>query len=684
MPVTALIRLLGTPNPSDAQSPRLSQKARVLLTRLLITPHPLRREAVLTMLWPTATEAHARGSLRVTLHMIRQALGPDALRADRRVLSLRQVPPTDLRAFLDAIREGDDLGAVHHYGGPLLADVALYDTTDGDLWLESERLRLARLFEAAVRRVLQRPTATALPAKIRLRMARQLRDSNPEPMEHWRLVLDLVARLGTPEELLREQTAFEVRLARGEITYPPTARTTLPRTRGNAVERGHFWQATSSTLPNSRSIARPDEALDALNADWTRVARGTTACVLITGQTGIGKSALLNRFQHHLSASAASVVAVRATHSARDLPFTLLREVVQQLARQPGALDLREARAQTLATLDDTVAVRFGIGNPTPAALDAPAFTQALVRAVRDLLRNVAADAPTTLLLDNLHCSDAVSRRVLRRATASLSDVPLLVLATARVPLGAAWRAWPRLHLLPLALADARVLVQRLADNVPDAVVDVILERAGGVPLRLLHSVRLAEELTGESPVEHEVVSAAMLDDALWHGGPVAARLRRFLDVAPETALPLALLALWDAPLETAALTRSDLASGSLDDVRAQLGLLRDLVRWQPGDRWSLTHSRVADALRRVASPHLLRTAARQLVHRFDAPDSTARDRHRVRFLAKGYAVHPSVCDAESFDLFPPPSEPVLLTHPETTTPPAARPVSAAPVDNEQ
>lgn len=641
MPAQFRLRLLGLPTATDDASSMMPKKARVLLARLLLAPHPLRRSAILPLLWPTATEAHARGSLRVTLHTIRQTLGPEALRTDRHQVALHQAPPTDLQAFLDAIRQGDDASAVRHYGGPLLADVALYDTMEGDLWLEAERRRLARLFEGAARRALQ-PTATAaLPATARLAVARRLRDSHPEQVPNWALLLDLVSRLGSLEQLLQEQTALEARLASGELSDVRAAQALLSSHRAPVGTSVRARAAASIAVVDSRSSASRGEALRALETDWTRVTLGTRSCLLVTGQAGIGKSVLLSALQHRLAGSAAAVTAVRAPRSARDLPFALLRDVVHRLTEQPGALQLHTASARALAALDGALAERFGIGNPPAPPQDTPESVGTLVRAVRDLLRQVAAEAPSALLLDDLHWADPFSRRILRRAAVAVADAPLLVIATARVPLGPAWLGWPRLHLLPLPTPEARVLAEHVAPSLSSGIIECLLERAGGVPLRLLHGARLAEELAEASHTFGGGVTTTLRDDVTWREGPVATRLRKLMEHAPDTVPLLAALALWDAPLQTVELASVALPTGSNtthDLVRARLGPLRDLVTQVSGDRWRLAHDSVTDAVLRIVSPHTLHGTARNLVRHFRILATARRDLQQVRRLAGGYA----------------------------------------------
>jgi DNA-binding SARP family transcriptional activator len=632
------IRLLGYPSANEPDAPRLPRKARILLARLILTPHPLRREAVLPMLWPSATQPRALGSLRVTLHALRRTLGPDSLRADRHRLAIGEAPPSDLGAFLEATRQGDDLRAVHEYAGPLLADVVLYDTLDGDLWLAAERRRLARLFEAAARRVLAEASPLQLPEMTRLAVAQRLRDSDPDQLLHWQPLLAVLARLGAPEHLAREQAALEARLEAGEIDDAAAARALLlPARRAGAAG----IRPSDHTPPVDQSFTNRRAVLDLMASARARANDGRVERVLLTGRSGIGKSALLGAVAHYPRPSAEAAIAIRAVRALRDLPFAFLKEVVAHLGRRNGAFGVRDDTARRLAGLDPSLAERFGIRRGLAPIDPATGGLTALTRAVSDLLREVSAEAPCTLLLDDVHWSDRWSRRVLRRAIDAAGAVPLLVVASSRLLPGTAWQPWTHLQLLPLTVDDACELVDTLSRGVPMPVRDAVVRGSGGIPLHLRHGVRLAEEAGAAATSDHGV-PAVLTDDATWTDGPLAVRLRRHLRARPALAPVLARLALWEAPLEEAVLDPRGVATGADGTVRERLTPLRDLVEPAANGAWYLSHDRVGDAIREQVPAPLMQEAAEHLV----ALHAGERDGWRPAALARQLAMRHGVTTA--------------------------------------
>jgi DNA-binding SARP family transcriptional activator len=218
------LQLLGMPSPTMAGlgHVRFGQKPLVLLARLLVEPRAVSREAMMAFLWPEASEARARGSLRQALHVVREITGPGCLTADRQSISLLNPLVTDLLEFLSAIRHGDWRQAALTYGGPLLDGVALKDATDAEQWLVLERRRLSRLFETAATALLEarEPGSDGM---TRLVIARRLRDVAPRSVRSWRFLLEALAEPHASDDLCFERAALGARIDTGQIDDPQAA-----------------------------------------------------------------------------------------------------------------------------------------------------------------------------------------------------------------------------------------------------------------------------------------------------------------------------------------------------------------------------------------------------------------------------------------------------------------------------
>ena len=125
----------------------LRRPKRLALLAYLATARPdatYRRDKLLAMFWPEIDDARARGSLRQSVHVLRQHLGSDVLTAlGDEELSLT---PTALRCdaveFERAIRSGRLSDAVAIYDGEFLPGFFLDDAAEFGEWIDSMRTRL--------------------------------------------------------------------------------------------------------------------------------------------------------------------------------------------------------------------------------------------------------------------------------------------------------------------------------------------------------------------------------------------------------------------------------------------------------------------------------------------------------------------------------------------------------------
>ena len=145
------LRTLGTVDLVDDAGMRidalLRRPKRLALLAYLATARldaSYRREKLLALFWPEIDDARARGSLRQSVHVLRQHLGADALAAlgDEELSLSRAMVCCDAIELERAIRDGRLSDAVAMYGGEYLPGFFLDGAAEFDEWLESVRTRL--------------------------------------------------------------------------------------------------------------------------------------------------------------------------------------------------------------------------------------------------------------------------------------------------------------------------------------------------------------------------------------------------------------------------------------------------------------------------------------------------------------------------------------------------------------
>lgn len=272
-----------------------------------------------------------------------------------------------------------------------------------------------------------------------------------------------------------------------------------------------------------------------LSETLTDVSRVGGQTVLLTGEPGVGKTAVVDRFRGSVAAGDARVIGGRCRPATTE-PLTVFREAFD------GSLGGEAAAALT---------------DPEPLRADDPETAvrrrRALFSAVTDAVRDAVADSPVLLVLEELHLADRESLALLEHLVAEVGQwgQPLFVLATAGV---AADEAPPeklqdvfdrvaesRGKVVALERLDREAVSELLAaglsvDRVPPSLAAATHDRTDGVPLLVQAVTRqLADRYgTGDTAALPSDLSAIAVPASL--ESAVDARLSE-LDPETETVI---------------------------------------------------------------------------------------------------------------------------------------------------
>jgi DNA-binding CsgD family transcriptional regulator len=230
---------------------------------------------------------------------------------------------------------------------------------------------------------------------------------------------------------------------------------------------------------------------------------GTSGSLLISGEPGIGKTALLA----HARAAAHGTVVLEASGAEGEshLAFAGLHDLLGPVLGELDALPGPQAAALRGA---------LALGPPRPG----DRFTT--YAATLSLLAAAAEERPVTCIVDDAHWLDAESFEAVQFASRRLGAEGVAVLMAARDGLSPRVDAWPlqRLRLDGLGGADARALI---AENAPVApspeVLDAVLAGARGNPLALIELAGslTPDQLAGTEPLPDPLPVGPYLQEAL-------------------------------------------------------------------------------------------------------------------------------------------------------------------------
>lgn len=317
-----------------------------------------------------------------------------------------------------------------------------------------------------------------------------------------------------------------------------------------------------------------------------RVRSGRSAVLVVRGEPGVGKTALLDRVAD--ASAGAEVVRVSGVESEADLPYATVHQLVAWL---PGRLDrLPDPQRDALATV-------FGVrAGPEPDRLLVGLAVLNLVTAA------AGGGRPLVCLVDDVQWLDRASAQVLAFVARRLSEgAVLLVLATREQ--AAELAGLPELVVRGLGEADARQLLGPvLRGPLDDRVRRRILAEARGNPRDLLalarsHSPRATAG--GLGPPDVGPVSGAVERD-----------VRRRLAALPAPARRLLQLAAADPTGDQALLWR---AAGLLGIPAEAAAMATDEGLVELGSGVRFRRPPVRALAYRSASPHDRRRAHRAL-----------------------------------------------------------------------
>ncbi len=277
-------------------------------------------------------------------------------------------------------------------------------------------------------------------------------------------------------------------------------------------------------LTSSHLVGRVGELAE-LELAWAESADRRPNVVLLGGDSGVGKTRLVNEFEGRLAASGEPSLMLRGEaveQGDTELPYGPLLGALRPLVRErhPSITSLTAgSRAQLAAlvpSLDDSGGTR------TPAGGDGVGQLR-LFEALLELLDCLSDTQPVALALEDLHWADRSTRTFVTFLARSLRQERLMVLLTFRTdelhrrhplrPLLAELERLERVRRVDLAPFDRRELTEALADILGDEpsvdLVERLFSRSEGNPLYT--EELLAAGLDGRGSAPQSLRDAFML-----------------------------------------------------------------------------------------------------------------------------------------------------------------------------
>ena len=199
----------------------------------------------------------------------------------------------------------------------------------------------------------------------------------------------------------------------------------------------HVTEGTAPNAPHRRAelpLVGRDREVTGLRQHLDDLTRGTGSLVLVAGEPGIGKSALLEALE--ADARRRQIPVHRGlTPSASGAPaFWPWTQVVDSIAAALDDASLARActgAAAAVAQISTTIAERTGFATPIIGD-HAHTLRFRLYEAISGFLRTATPGQPMVVTLDDLHAADLPSLELLSYLTPTLAHHPVMIVAAYR------------------------------------------------------------------------------------------------------------------------------------------------------------------------------------------------------------------------------------------------------------
>jgi DNA-binding CsgD family transcriptional regulator/tetratricopeptide (TPR) repeat protein len=269
---------------------------------------------------------------------------------------------------------------------------------------------------------------------------------------------------------------------------------------------GMFRRGYATSVSDELFVGRRAE-LTRLHALLDGLSAGVGGLVLVEGEQGIGKSALLRTGLAAAESSGFRVLWGTADELGQGFPLSLMAEClgvpVQAVMQPPAAGTVADPEAGTAGGL------MFLSGDPVLAGME-----RLLARVDR-----LCAASPVVLVADGLQWADEASVLAWYRLSRAVRQLPLLLVGSCRpqparedlaqLRRGLVSRDGSLLELGPLPDEDVAELAGRLAGGDPGRQLTALLARAGGNPL---YARELVDGLVRDGRIRVQAGAAELVD----------------------------------------------------------------------------------------------------------------------------------------------------------------------------
>jgi DNA-binding SARP family transcriptional activator/tetratricopeptide (TPR) repeat protein len=500
------LRCLGQPalfSPTGEPIRFRTKKHLALLVYLAVEGRRVhRRDRLAELLWPNAPAAEARHSLATALSILRPRLGSGAIEANRDhvVLAVGRLDLDLDRLVAGEIMTTETQEALEVAG--FLEGFEIPDSVEFGMWKDRQRANFLPAIKAGLVQLIDRCRRTGDARQIE-HLADTMLSLDDLSEEAVRAKMEARAFAGDRLTALRIFEEWKAKLSDTVGAQPSDL------VDGMAVRlRRRGWERTNltdiPTVPTDQwrghSFIGRSREYRLLYEGWEETKRGRVRHALVLGDSGIGKSTLVNRLTTAAGLEGAAISRAQCYDLEREIPYATLGPLVHGLLDRPGVSGTPPEALAELARSVREVRRRF----PTIPVVEESQGENARLRlteALLQMLETIAEEHPVILVVDDLHLCDEASLSVLHLIMHRVRHQAIMLVLIARAgelprsPQATRLRASAQslgireIELSPLSEQESGDLLVALLNPAQDGVAAALrrtmIRAAGGFPMVL-------------------------------------------------------------------------------------------------------------------------------------------------------------------------------------------------------
>lgn len=396
------VLLVGSANLLLGNKPvQAAPKQMALIARIYAAPQRcVSREDLGRLLWPHSSPASARHSVSQALYVVKRRL-PELLRPEAEQICAGYAY-CDIVDFREAVAKSNWLQASDLYRGPFLEGLNVSGSVHYAHWIDAVRESLSTLADRVVQGL--------------------LRSFRWEPLER---LTGVLIRQGRYDAKVVGARVTALYYTQGEGAAASFIKTLSAEFAAEARDSlGALISCGDCTVPTTHPFVGRTRSLQQLSDLFEAGRRDRPSIALITGEPGIGKTALANRYYRLMALKGARVLLATAHAAEKNVPLGIAEQWLRDISQGDVT---RLSSKPWMAVIRHVFPAMRGDSESDPVAAVGDISHHRLVESLRHLFIELAKDRELVLGIDDLHHADPASlgllHYILRRCPTGLAVV---------------------------------------------------------------------------------------------------------------------------------------------------------------------------------------------------------------------------------------------------------------------